>query len=919
MLYFTKVFNKYHSGRKITSPYMRRNPLKYLILGILLFFCLNPAFAQSISAEYLCEIGIVYYNKGNYDNALSEFKKALLVDPQNKRAKKYISDIFIKETPRIPKKEISREEMMNAALSNYGGDKTVFQKGRKKMPFEAAGVEITGEAQVRIGVSSADVLWKRANWDLNEKNYRILSTTAFDRKENSYDPRIYDRMKVDLDSGNKEDGFGFHSNITVDPWSFTGKSSKFTISGAGGDAAQIELKYWSNTGYTINESINTMMNGDSFALPEIKVVDEKISVPSSVRSAYNNAFTLPETKIYREFQPLREIWVDYNRDNLKLRVYPIAYENQALTFDDPMKLSNNRIWWEDSPWLHGWKPGNFNSGANPVDFTKGYWDNSLSFFTRDSQGQRLTALRGFSFQFNPLDTTSIETSVASPKNLWQDYSTIDNFLSATRVRHSVMENCMLGLTVNTRIGYNTDTHKRDAENYVLGTDLGYEIVDGLKANFEAAYSKSNYDITNTTYKRGLNGNAYHVSLVGRFPFQSIMSTDYGYEGIQPEEGETNFTKFRFFAGRMDKNFDNSLSSYVETRDDEWWSRHLHFRKPFEHYYQGEGQLFGWDDIKSYAVGNGIDYDRSVLGLRVESSLWDNTVFNLFDVRNVHNTKNKFIENVARDELTWSITDRLTSKFLGIYQKLPKTKAGFDPFIFDPVSRKYFTNDQIQDGLDPSITTGSAGFEYEFFNWLALNGIWECTNDVSLAYDNFPRGIFNTASRSFISISENNLLYRDILNSLYSQQFFPKPPYPYYNIFKAGLKLKPLGTVDIYLDYTRNPFEKAGQVDDNMNHVGLGLNYTPFEKFSMFLKYTYSRWQDLDRLQQGITKLYSHNNFFAEFIYRKSQDEDLTFQYGEASRDPYMGGVLDIGWDPYGGSLRTIDTQHTFRLYYRRKF
>jgi hypothetical protein len=63
----------------------------------------------------------------------------------------------------------------------------------------------------------------------------------------------------------------------------------------------------------------------------------------------------------------------------------------------------------------------------------------------------------------------------------------------------------------------------------------------------------------------------------------------------------------------------------------------------------------------------------------------------------------------------------------------------------------------------------------------------------------------------------------------------------------------------------------------------------------------------------------HNNFFAEFSYRQSEDQDLTFQYGEASRDPYGGGILDIGWDPYGGALETIDTQHIFRLYYRKKF
>jgi hypothetical protein len=162
-------------------------------------------------------------------------------------------------------------------------------------------------------------------------------------------------------------------------------------------------------------------------------------------------------------------------------------------------------------------------------------------------------------------------------------------------------------------------------------------------------------------------------------------------------------------------------------------------------------------------------------------------------------------------------------------------------------------------------------------------------------------------------------YRDNLAFLYNQANFPAPPYPYYNIFKSGLRLTPMANMDLYLDYTRNSYAKAGQVDDNMNHVGFEVAYTPIPKISIFLKYTYSRWQDLDRLAAGYTNIIGHHNFFTEFIYRMSEDQDFTLQYGEASRDPYMGSVLDIGWDPYGGSVRTIDTEHIIRAYYRKKF
>ena len=931
---------------------MHKKIFPIIFCGILSVCFLTQAYPAAPVAEYLCELGINFYKMGRYDDALLEFKKVLLVEPDNPTARTYVNYIFQKEklalnttetnfpqtSAESPAKESpilttvdkslevkpNREEMMDNTLMALSGSayrpaeewgESTASTAEKKI----AGIKVSGQAQVRLGVTSQDTYWKRANWDLNEKNWRMLSNAAFDRRENTYDPRIYDRLRVNLDTDNRE-GLGFHSNLTVDPWSFTGKSSKITVNSAFSDTADIELKYWANTAYTINETIYSNLLGNSFSLPELKVYNGKVNA-FSVSGAFapHDTFFIPEIKIQREFQPVRELWFDYNRDDLKLRVYPIAYENQALTFNDPLKLSNNHIWWEDSPWIHAWRPGIYNSGVGTPDFTKGYWDNSISFFARDSEGQRLTSLRGFSFEFNPLEETAISAGLAMPKNPWQDYSEIDNLLSAIRIKQSLSEDVSLGLTSTTRFGFDLDNeNKLDARNYVLGTDLGYEITDGLLASFEVAHSQAEYDLTNSQYKTEKDGNAYYFSVIGRFPLERISDVEYGYDGIQPQEYDSFFTKFRVFACRMDDSFDEPLSSYVETRDDESWSRHLHFRKPFKYYYQGEGKLLTWDDIKAYRIGNGIDIGRSVLGLRIESSLFEKKVENLFDVRNVHDTNGKFVENVTREELTLNVTDKLTTKLLGINHRLPKTKAGVDPFVFNPQNRVFYDNAYIEDGTDPTVNTGSLGLEYAFFDWLALNGIWEYTNDISLGYDNFPRGILNDGNRSLLSY-ENGNTYRDVRNWLYNQQFFPRPPYPYYNIFKTGLRFNPIEKLELYLDYTRNPYEKAGQVDDNMNHIGFEASYAPTAKLSLFFKYTYSRWQDLDSLNQGITKVYGHHNLFTELLYRISDDEDFAFQYGEASRDPYMGGVLDIGWDPYGGSLRTIDTQHIFRLYYRRKF
>jgi hypothetical protein len=122
-------------------------------------------------------------------------------------------------------------------------------------------------------------------------------------------------------------------------------------------------------------------------------------------------------------------------------------------------------------------------------------------------------------------------------------------------------------------------------------------------------------------------------------------------------------------------------------------------------------------------------------------------------------------------------------------------------------------------------------------------------------------------------------------------------------------------MEIYLDYTRNEFESASMNSDNMNHVGLEIAYMPTEKIGMVFKYIYSRWQDLDRLRSGITNPVGHHNFFSEFRYLPSKDDELILQYGEGNTSP----IGNMTMDPYGGSLLTLDTPHIIRAYYRRKF
>ncbi len=126
---------------------------------------------------------------------------------------------------------------------------------------------------------------------------------------------------------------------------------------------------------------------------------------------------------------------------------------------------------------------------------------------------------------------------------------------------------------------------------------------------------------------------------------------------------------------------------------------------------------------------------------------------------------------------------------------------------------------------------------------------------------------------------------------------------------------PIDNLEVYLDYTRNQFEGAGQNSEQMNHVGIEMTYMPTKKLGVALKYTYSRWQDTDRLVAGETNPLGHHNFFGEFRYLPTKDNELILQYGEGN----TSNLGNMSLDPYGGTALTIDTAHIFRAYYRRKF
>ncbi|RKY36433.1 MAG: hypothetical protein DRP78_03650 [Candidatus Omnitrophota bacterium] len=74
-----------------------------------------------------------------------------------------------------------------AQESSYGQDNTQLT------------ATVTGEIYMGMGITSQDFIWRQANYDLNEKTWRLLSDDFLNNKENTYDPVIYDQLQVAID------------------------------------------------------------------------------------------------------------------------------------------------------------------------------------------------------------------------------------------------------------------------------------------------------------------------------------------------------------------------------------------------------------------------------------------------------------------------------------------------------------------------------------------------------------------------------------------------------------------------------------------------------------------------------------------------------------------------------------------------
>jgi hypothetical protein len=562
--------------------------------------------------------------------------------------------------------------------------------------------------------------------------------------------------------------------------------------------------------------------------------------------------------------------------------------------------------------LRQWTGGRLNAGIVPNVFTQGYWDRALAFFTRDSDGQRLTALRGMSMKFRPDSATTIEAVIASPKTIWQEYSEVTAVPASVRIKRFIEDSFYVGGLFNAHQGF-VDS-KKDAENYVESVDGGWMVIDGVKATGQVSMSQSHNDILTPVYDMKKSGQAYYASLEASSDKNDMLKKD--YFGLQPLRGSAAFYKAKLYFGRMDENFESSLANYHETRDDAFWSRHLTFYPSLYRNMPGNEPTASEADRMPFAIGNGIDQGRQAVGLRADVALDGGRIEGMGDVRQVMTTGGAYVETVARTEWTHKTTDKLTTKAMLLHHDLPKTKQGVDPFITDGVTGENVLNNAVPAGEDPDLNTGTLGARYELTDRVAVSGVWEHTNDSTLAEDNFPQGVYNTAYAS--QYWDNGRKYYKSQVLVYEQGYFDQAPYEYFNIFKTGLLLRPMDVWNIYLDYTLNPNKFAGNIDDNMNHFGVETSYTPNRLVGFFARYTFSKWNDINTLLNGHELKYrSFNNLFLEARYLPRKDDKLTLQYGVGPAYTVDTSLSDPQLAYYAAPVLT--TEHVIRMIYEKKF
>jgi hypothetical protein len=873
-----------------------------VILFIIIFL---PVSLGSYAADnYHVALGQIYLERGQIDKAEQEVEEALKDNPhdqeaadllekinQAKSGKGYgVQPVASSKQPRMPQEQVSPPAQQYFQVEPIKKEVKATKQEAVKEPLEAGEKEkpildVKGEVRIGLGFTSDDFIWKDANADKQgipgEKNWRYL--WGKDRF-NTYDKEVYQSLKLSLDT-NFKSPWNMHALLAIDPWTYVGVAEVDIPRNRESDGtthpptdwARVRLKYWSGSRSTIDEVYRSRM-GNIVTLPEIKVIDGKtvLSYGDGATEGWGGfgMYQISPSDIHYMYRPLREFFVDYKADGFNFRFFPIAYQDQAYTSNDPLKLSNNHIWWEESPWLDSFEPSvQFTRAGNPIQ--KAQWVRRFSFVSRDSQLQRLVFLRGFSFNAAPTASSALDFTMATPMTLWDEYTDANSLEQALRFNWDATNDLSLGFISTAKLGL--DGSSLEAQNYLWGTDYRYSFSDDIGLYGEVAGTYSSFEEADG-YK-------------DEYPGYAFMQ---GFD----------IDKLKLFWAYLDRDFYPGLSNYRYTREDLYYSRHLNF---FELYPEDE----------AFRIGNSIDTGRQVAGLRFEDDFFDKRFHLLYDFRNAHKDTGKYLETISRLETTSKINDKLTLKTLFWYKHLPSTIGGLDPLIntkniysftdFFSDQDEPVMNSAILDGKDPSIGHFSIGAKYDFTDWFSFIPIYERTNDPV----DFPRTLLNNVFYQNVTI--DGRVYDEMVPFLYNQNFFSLPPYDYYSILKLKALFTPSDKWDILLSYTKNTNKYETGIDDNINHTGLEVKFRPTQKLTLSFEYMLTRFIDLYNQVIGNGIDYGwHNNFFTGLRYDIDETQYLDLLFGEfiGYGDPYYSGR----W-----SLSAVDTQHIVRLFYKKKF
>lgn len=748
-------------------------------------------------------------------------------------------------------------------------------------------VRMSGRYRLAGGADSRDFILNDANADLQERNFRYLFGEDLN---NTFDPALYSQYRLNL-GFTPADKVDFFTQIVADPWSYVGTTGEqVRPSDIGTEVIRYNLKYFGANNSTIPETYRTNVT-DSVSFPVIKVHDGQLTPGTVVHGFfdYNPAtggvpFTIPAHDIDFEFRPIRKLWMDYTEDQWKFRAFGLADQDQALSTDDPLGLSNHKDYWQQSPWLYQYKPVmHFSDGS----IRRGYYDDALSFLARDSEGNRLVLLRGGAFE-GDFGATVLQATVAAPYTPWdEDYFDADNVPGAVRLKHDLTDRLMVGGTYTFRSGLVDDGVADFGQ--AGGVDLNYKVTEKNELKAQVAASHRDRELlSDDALQRTDEGMAYKLAYVS----ETECSPDH------TSAMQLSYTQ-------MDREFDPLLSRYTNTRDDHFWGNHLTFTE----YSPG---------MEYFRIGDGVDRNRIVVRAQWREKLYQERFQNLFDVRNVHKQDNTaYLETVIRDEITYKINKEWTAKGLFRWHGFPETTGGIDPYLAsyyfvgneDPAAIRVRNVDVLPD-QDADRFTYSGALQYAP-NWQwTLEGFYERTNDIP----DFPRGLLNGAFRDANDRVDGILIDR-VTTFLYGQRHLgAAPPYDYFNIFRERVVFRPSENLKFTLHMAQNEYKFAGGIDDNVNHEGLSVEFDYSKKLKFFFDYTHSRVIDLPHL---IATNYAekterdHHNLYGSFDYHINANTVFRGEYGV-----FGLGVNTPQVTPYSVttfSLPTLDTEHLFRV------